>query len=223
MNPGEWWPLYSRISQEFSFDPSLDYLSSQRLSSLIGYNNHVEYLDSLKGKNVTIVGNGEHLPSILGSLSPGPVIVADSAISAYFPEMGCPDFIVTDLDGDLNLIKGCFKESTIVIHSHGDNIPAIGNLNLKENDRVVGTTQNIPLWNIYNFGGFTDGDRSAFMADSVGSSKITLVAFDFERPNRSKNIDNERKKKKLKWAHSLLGLLAKERGTELSKGDFIEI
>jgi uncharacterized Rossmann fold enzyme len=43
----------------------------------------------------------------------------------------------------------------------------------------IGTTQVKPLQNVYNFGGFTDGDRAVFLANEFGAINIVLVGMDF--------------------------------------------
>jgi uncharacterized Rossmann fold enzyme len=44
---------------------------------------------------------------------------------------------------------------------------------------VVGTTQSEPRRKVYNFGGFTDGDRALFLAKAFGASRVTCLGFDF--------------------------------------------
>jgi len=55
---------------------------------------------------------------------------------------------------------------------------------------------------VYNFGGFSDGDRCFFVTREFGAIKIRLAGFDFED-----NDVNPIKKKKLKWAKKLIGIL----------------
>mgnify|MGYP006388560551 CR=1 FL=1 len=45
---------------------------------------------------------------------------------------------------------------------------------------VVGTTQSAPLSNVYNFGGFSDGDRGVFAAHELGASSVSLIGFDLD-------------------------------------------
>ncbi len=219
----EWWPLYSGITQDFSFDPGRDYLSSLVLSSILGKDADPTFLGKLRGRKVTVVGNAPELPNIVESLPDAVTVVADSALGTYSDARGCPDFVVTDLDGPLEALWKCMPESSAIIHAHGDNIPEVRNLRLNHGWKVMGTTQNIPLWNIFNCGGFTDGDRAAFIADEAGASGITLAGFDFARPNPVKGGDLEAKGKKLQWAKKLLEGLAASRGTSLTPGDIIDI
>jgi len=95
----------------------------------------------------------------------------------------------------------------MVVHAHGDNIDALGE-ELPRLKRVIGTTQSKPLPNVHNFGGFSDGDRSVFLANEMGAKTITLIGFDF----KDKNV-TPLKKKKLIWAEKLID-------TILGEGDF---
>lgn len=224
MNFRDWWRFYSQIVEDFNFDPARDYVSSLELSALLGTKSSASSLQGMSGKQVTIVGNGPSLEGLLGSIPRNDVIVADSAIDTFLSGRSCPEYIVTDLDGNIGKIRKCGTEgTTLIVHAHGDNMDKLGSIVPAEGFQVCGTTQNMPLWNIFNFGGFTDGDRAAFIADLFGASSITLVGFDFKNPNRKKPSDPAVKKKKLRWAKMLLSSLAESRGSELTEGDFIEI
>jgi hypothetical protein len=76
---------------------------------------------------------------------------------------------------------------------------------------------------IYNFGGFTDGDRAAYLADQVGARSITLTGFDFLHPTGKPGGDQVTKAEKLKYAERLLENLAISRGKHFTRSDFIEI
>jgi hypothetical protein len=58
---------------------------------------------------------------------------------------------------------------------------------------------------VYNFGGFTDGDRAVFAADELGAERITLVGFDLD----DQDVE-PMKRGKLFWARKLLALLGHE-------------
>ncbi len=90
-----------------------------------------------------------------------------------------------------------------VIHAHGDNVDALRRWVPEFSGAVIATTQAAPLPNVYNFGGFTDGDRAVCIAAHFGAKRIAATGFDFENPiGFSKNI--EIKKKKLAWAKRIL-------------------
>ena len=62
-----------------------------------------------------------------------------------------------------------------------------------------------PPQGLYNFGGFTDGDRCVFLAKELGAASIKLVGFDFEDESVT-----PRKRKKLAWAKRLIDWLLSE-------------
>ncbi|MGA9187543.1 MAG: hypothetical protein WB014_03025, partial [Methanosarcina sp.] len=64
------------------------------------------------------------------------------------------------------------------------------------------TTQGEPFDKVYNFGGFSDGDRCVFVAKEFRAKSVRLAGFDFEDSGV-----NPIKKKKLKWAKELIGML----------------
>jgi len=78
--------------------------------------------------------------------------------------------------------------------------------------RVLGTTQVEPFGKLFNFGGFTDGDRAAFMAHELGASRIYLVGMDLgaEIGRHSGDKDIGRKLVKLAICKELLAWLASE-------------
>jgi uncharacterized Rossmann fold enzyme len=65
----------------------------------------------------------------------------------------------------------------------------------------MGTVQCQPSEGIYNFGGFTDGDRAVFLAKEMGAASIDLLGCDFDDQSVT-----PRKKKKLAWARKLICL-----------------
>lgn len=89
--------------------------------------------------------------------------------------------------------KGC----VLVIHAHGDNVELIKEI-VPELNSFVATTQAEPFDRVYNFGGFTDGDRAAIIAKEFGARKILLHGFEF----KAEGV----KGKKLVWAKKILEL-----------------
>jgi hypothetical protein len=67
---------------------------------------------------------------------------------------------------------------------------------------VIGSTQAVPLENVFNFGGFTDGDRAVYVAHEFGAGTIKLAGFFFDDP-----VVSPAKSKKLKWARRLISSL----------------
>jgi uncharacterized Rossmann fold enzyme len=135
---------------------------------------------------------------------------------------------VTDLDGRIeDIIEACNRGSIVVIHAHGDNIDAMLKWvpKIMENNeaKVFGTSQVEPSPPvIHNFGGFTDGDRAAFLAEEMDARTITLAGMDlgetigkYSKDRSSKQLSRQEKDKwltnkrtKLRFAKELLEWLA---------------
>ena len=64
-----------------------------------------------------------------------------------------------------------------------------------------------PVDAVANYGGFTDGDRAAFLADHCGADRLVFPGWDFDDPD----VDGM-KARKLDWAERLLRLLERRRG-----------
>ncbi len=225
MNYSEWLPWYEEICTHFGFNPHDDFLSSILLDDLAKIKGtSFSFRRQFIGKDIQVVGNGPNLPATLENGRQGTYFVADSALPVYYRILGPPDVIVTDLDGDAVLTRKCQEEgSRLVIHAHGDNREKVRRVLPDINEEVLCTTQNAPFGMIYNFGGFTDGDRAAYLADQVGARSIILTGFDFLHPTGKPGGDPIIKAEKLKYAERLLENLAVSRGKHLTRSDFIEI
>ncbi len=155
----------------------------------------------LEGKKVEVLG-----PLIKESYH-DTTIAAGSALSQAV-DAGCePTLLVTDLDGDIALqLKYNSEGVPAVLHAHGDNIDAIIEWAPKFRGHVISTCQCEPPEDIFNFGGFTDGDRAVFIADHFRADEILLNGWDFENPVTSSG-NEEGKKKKLEWAKRLIDMV----------------
>lgn len=210
MDFATWEPIYERILEDFGFDRAGDEKAALFLSGMLTEENTVS-LSEIKaiifGKPVLVCGNAPRLRSDLSEInySDFTVIAADGA-AAVLMDMGIvPEVICTDLDGNSEAdiekeILACEKGSIVLIHAHGDNIDKLERY-VPRFKRFIATTQARPFDEVYNFGGFSDGDRCFFVAREFGAKKIRLVGFDFEDSDV-----NPIKKKKLKWAKKLIGI-----------------
>ena len=147
------------------------------------------------------------------------LMVADGASELILDLDIVPDYVITDLDGNFeSLVKASDKGSVMVIHAHGDNIEKI-NSSISNFKKIVGTTQSFPLTNIFNFGGFTDGDRCVFLADHFMAKEIVLVGMDFDnrigRFSKSKVMNYKFKRRKLFIAKNLIEMLSKRTNSEI--------
>lgn len=209
MDFATWEPIYERILEDFGFDRKGDEKAALFLSSMLTEENTVS-LSELKaiisGKSVLVCGNAPRLRSDLSEINTSAftVIAADGA-AAVLMDMGIvPEIICTDLDGNSETdiekeILACEKGSVVLIHAHGDNIDKLEKY-VPRFKQFIATTQAKPFDEVYNFGGFSDGDRCYFVAREFGAKKISLAGFDFEDSDV-----NPIKKKKLKWAKNLMG------------------
>ena len=136
------------------------------------------------------------------------VVAADAATSVVADAGIDIDMIVTDLDGIVEDQISLNSSGTIAfIHAHGDNQAALDRHVRRFIGPVVGTCQCPPPKGLFNFGGFTDGDRAACICAELGAGDLMLAGFDFERPSLKEGKSFEVKKRKLRWAKEILDLL----------------
>jgi uncharacterized Rossmann fold enzyme len=206
-----WEPIYQCILDDFGFSREHDEEAARLLSCLLRDRRPDEILgeaiDLVKGQDVIVCGNA---PSLVEEMKTrlkqdSVLIAADGATAVLFKEARLPSIIVTDLDGPFPAIKESNqKGSIVVVHAHGDNLEALKSC-VPQLVRVIGSTQSCPLHNVYNFGGFTDGDRCVFLARHLGAAAIEFIGFDFDDPTVT-----PRKKKKLAWCRRLIDLAMSE-------------
>jgi 2-amino-4-hydroxy-6-hydroxymethyldihydropteridine diphosphokinase len=211
-----WEPIYHEILEDFGFSRERDEEAAEILSPMLPPSETIldEAIKRISGKSAVVCGNAPSLAEDIMSLQKTAqiggctIIAADGAAAVLLGMEIVPDLIVTDLDGPFPEIKRAHDlGSLIVVHAHGDNIDALRRC-VPELRRVMGTTQSRPLDNVYNFGGFTDGDRCVFLAKALGAASIRLAGFDFEDERVT-----PRKRKKLAWARRLVDIaLAKGSG-----------
>ncbi len=208
MDADEWETYYGRILEDFGFSREEDERAARILDKVLGGDRIApEGLAAiLSGNAVTVAGNAPGLTGELPRLTEV-VVAADEATSVLMAGGRVPDVIVTDLDGKVeDQLEANRKGAVAVVHAHGDNVAALEKWAGRFEGRTLATTQSRPFGRVFNFGGFTDGDRAAFLADAMGARSIRLVGFDFEHPNE-KDEDRETKKRKLDWAYILLQTL----------------
>jgi len=199
----DWEPIYQEILKDFDFDRGKDEHSARILSKLLDNRSPStqKLHEPLHQKSIIVCGNAPSLKEELDNvdISNHTIIAADGATSVLLEHAILPDVVVTDLDGNMDdIISADRLGSVIVVHAHGDNIPAVKRY-VPLLNHVIGSTQSTPLKNVHNFGGFTDGDRCVFMARHFGAKSVTLLGFDFEDVTVSPI-----KKKKLQWAKKLI-------------------
>lgn len=221
----EWLEWYHDIVEELQFDELADLEAAMLLNSMVEGRTleftHIERM--LSGKISIIFGAGPSLGIDVKKFVEFPqkdsfvILAADGATTALLAHCIIPDVVVTDLDGDVDdLLRTHAQGSILVVHAHGDNIPQLKNIVPLLRERVLPTTQIEPFGCLYNFGGFTDGDRAAFLCSSAGVRAIVLAGMDLgeEIGPYSKSLSTLTckqlviKRKKLRIARELLEWLA---------------
>jgi len=137
------------------------------------------------------------------------VVAASTAVDVLRDRGIAVDCMVTDLDKNPETAAELTNEGVpVAAHAHGDNVPAVREwLPRFDTEWTLTTTQAEPAGPVQNTGGFTDGDRAAFLADHVGTGRLTFLGWDFDDPD----VD-PMKARKLTWAARLLRWLERRRG-----------
>ncbi|QSG02628.1 6-hydroxymethylpterin diphosphokinase MptE-like protein [Natranaeroarchaeum sulfidigenes] len=201
MELAEWEPVYEAILREFGFDRSADERARDVLAEFatpISFDRFAE----LSGATVAIAGGGPSMEHETATADRADFVVAASVAADFLLEAGIDiDLMVTDLDKNVETaIDLSHAGVPVAVHAHGDNIPALGEyLPEFEQGQVLATTQAAPTESVYNFGGFTDGDRAAFLADEFGADELQFPGWDLD----DEDVDPV-KRQKLAWAERLL-------------------
>lgn len=222
MEFGLWERYYKEILDDFGFSRSDDEKSAKVLDEILAEEGCLT-LDDLSqivgfSDKYIVFGAGpslkEHIIQLKENydLKDYVLISADGATTALIEEKIAPDIVVTDLDGNMDdILLADLRGANIAVHAHGDNIDKVVRFTSFFTN-VIGTTQSQPVGNVYNFGGFTDGDRAIFLAVALGATEITLAGMDFgdivtkySRPNLESDLAeaDEFKRKKLMYAETL--------------------
>ena len=205
MNYNQWEPVYREILDYFGFDRALDEEAARLLASLLARDDLALLELVTKGRVVTVCGNAPCLKDELGKIG-GTVFAADAALDVLVQHGIRADAVFTDLDGATDTLLRSNREGTIaVVHAHGDNMPLLRHWVPLLTGPTVATTQSRPLPHVHNFGGFTDGDRAAFAANSLGAARIIFAGFDLDDPEVEPF-----KRGKLIWARKLLAMIGYE-------------
>ena len=212
MEWSEWESWYREIVEEFGYSGEEDEKAAKVLDELIGDRalTFAELRLRVGGDIAIVAGAGESLEDdvdrFLGSNLIGrtAIFAADGASKPFLDRGLAPHVVVTDLDGgDEILLKASEMGSIMVVHAHGDNIDALRRLVPRFHSPIFGTTQSRPFKKIYNVGGFTDGDRAAYLASALNFRTIILIGM-----NLVPKSENEVEEKKLFFAKKLLERLA---------------
>ena len=226
MDFNEWEGWYKEILETLGFSREGDENTAELLDKILdekGCLTIEQFFDEMMEKKDTskfiVVGAGpsikKHIKYVKENydLNDYLIVSADGATTAMLEDDLVPDIVATDLDGKMeDLLAANSLGSYFVIHAHGNNEELIDNWTTKF-DKILGTTQSVPIGHLYNFGGFTDGDRAMFFAIALGCEEMVLAGMDFgttvtkySRPNieGATGPADEIKTKKLIFAERLL-------------------
>ena len=206
----DWEPFYEQILRDFGYSREEDEASARELASLASGKDRCDdvCLTGLFGSYATVVAGPPSLGRNFSELMKGTVLSVGIGTGLMLAEGAIPDLVVTDLDGDVeNDLVANEKGAVLVVHAHGDNVPALRKYVPMIRGRTVLTTQSAPFGQVHDFGGFTDGDRAIALAAHFGTKNIRLVGFDLRHPRIKEGTLPEVKARKLKWAERLIAQL----------------
>ena len=124
--------------------------------------------------------------------------------------------VISDGDGGSGLTKAIQKEIPLILHAHGDNIlswtKVIDYILSSNIEMKIVLTHQLPkkIDGMYNFGGFTDGDRAVCFVHSTGVPKerIVMIGTRTDIVGKWSGItDKELKLSKLKWMEKVLQII----------------
>ena len=214
MDFAEWEPVYEAILTDFGFAREDDEHARDVLASLVDPFDETR-LAGVRESTVAIAGAGPSLTDEcdLERAREAEYVFAASTAVDVLEERGLEvDCMVTDLDKNPETVVQLTRRGTpVAVHAHGDNVPAIREIVPDCGDALLPTTQAEPRGPVSNPGGFTDGDRAAFLADHFGAAHLSFVGWDFDDPTVGAV-----KAKKLEWAKRLLYWLERRRGERFS-------
>jgi uncharacterized Rossmann fold enzyme len=214
----EWEPVYELILQDFGYSRVEDEKAANELATLASGKRHCDLvcLTGLFGRCATVIAGPPRSGGKFSDLIKGTALSVGTGTALLLREGIVPDLVVTDLDGDVETdLEANAKGAVLVMHAHGDNIPALRRFVPSVRGQVVLTTQSTPFGPVQDFGGFTDGDRAVAMAGHFGARNIRLIGFDLLNPRPKAGTSPETKAKKLRWAGRLIDRLAVENGLNI--------
>jgi hypothetical protein len=208
----EWEPVYEQILDSFGFGRTGDEMARDVLATLVTPFDRTRV--AWDGQTVAICGAAPTLRDELSRLDDADVVVAASTAADVVRDVGYElDMMVTDLDKNPETAVALTESGVpVAAAAHGDNVPAVREwIPQFDDEYVLGTTQAEPVGPVVNWGGFTDGDRAAFIADELGAERLVFAGWDFDD-----HAVDEMKAQKLVWAERLLAWLERRRDEQFS-------
>lgn len=215
MDHHDWIPLYEQVRRDFGYDRTADERARDVLAEYARPFD-LSRLD-VDGRTVAIAGGAAVLEEEIDVAADADrVFAASTAVDVLHGAGVQVDLMVTDLDKNTETAVAMTQAGRpVAVHAHGDNVDQLRRyVPEMDLDSVLATTQVEPADSVYDFGGFTDGDRAAFIADHFGAATLRFPGWDFDDPSV-----NEEKRAKLEWAKRLLAYLEQRRGERFDRLD----
>lgn len=219
-----WAPCYERIRADLGFPWPQEEAARDLLRSLLPAEARRAPRERLRGRfedrDAIVVGLAPRAgaPPLwkLPRAGRRPTLVAaDGAAERCLEASLVPDVVVTDLDGPVpSEVSANASGALVLVHAHGDNRDALARWVPAFDGELAGSWAGAPDEELVNPGGFTDGDRAAYLAADAGAKRVLLWGFDFGElpPDEPRPAA---KRAKLRWARVALDLLAGEIGDRL--------
>ena len=215
MEFGLWEKYYNEILDDFGFSRQKDEESAKLLDEILSTEGCLTLDDLSKivgfSDKYIVFGAGPSLKDHIKLLKKDydlkeyVLVAADGATTAMVEEKLSPDIVVTDLDGNIDDILLANLTSFFT--------------------NVLGTTQAQPIGNLYNFGGFSDGDRALFLSTALGAKEIILAGMDFgnivtrySRPDIEEDLAkaDDIKKKKLEYGEKFTTWISENENVKMT-------
>jgi uncharacterized Rossmann fold enzyme len=211
MDYDTWSDVYRAVLADFGYDLVADERARDVLAGLVDPFDTRRLREMFEGRTVAVAGGAPSLAEAddLTLARRADVVVAASTAADVLVDAGVEvDLMVTDLDKNVGTARDLTRAGVpVAAHAHGDNVPAVREWVPRfDPGHTLPTTQAEPRGPVENFGGFTDGDRGAFLADHFGARELRFPGWDFE----DLSVGPE-KRHKLVWAERLLHWLERRR------------
>ncbi|MCI4357020.1 MAG: DUF115 domain-containing protein [Thermoplasmata archaeon] len=227
MQYARWAPQYARIAEAFGFDLAREAAAADRLRSLLpppALERPLERCaERIIGREAVVVGlapeaGAPPLHLLAPTQLPRVVLAADGATARCLAGGIVPDLVVTDLDGPVaSEVNANVRGALTVVHAHADNVEAMERWVPEFSGALAGSWAGPPTPALLDAGGFTDGERAAFLAAHVGATRVLLWGFDFDRPDGESVEERETKRRKLAFARQDLLLLVSGGGPPIDE------
>jgi uncharacterized Rossmann fold enzyme len=205
----DWAPAYRAVLATFGYGRAGDERARDELAArTTGFD--LSRLDHIRDATVAVAGAGQGLERAARRAAEADAVLAASTAADRLADVGVDvDCVVTDLDKHAGRVRAfTAREVPVAVHAHGDNRDLLAqHVPRLVDEHVLPTTQAAPLGPVRNFGGFTDGDRAAFLADHLGAAELRFVGWTLD----DRTVGAE-KARKLAWAERLLYWLERRRG-----------